>query len=265
MMSEIGKRLFCFIGKRVTDMIFHGNRSNYGEPIGILMNDTHFPRVPGDIGNANTFRFPVRYKLMKGAWYGTVVADPDYSFIQKYIDAANELADDGCKAVATSCGFLALFHKEVSSAVKVPFISSSLLQVKYVHDLLPKGKKVGIVTVNSEKLTQRHFEAVGISDIPMAVAGLQGTYLGELLAVHRPDLDYDKAEKSMLDVTAKLCTENPDIGALVFECTNMPPYSHAVQMACKVPVFNIITLINYVAMAVDQQPYSNYQPYYGFL
>lgn len=33
-----------------------GGYTNYGQDIGILMLDTRFPRIIGDIGNANTFR-----------------------------------------------------------------------------------------------------------------------------------------------------------------------------------------------------------------
>lgn len=46
---------------------FKGGYTNYGQTIGILMLDTIFPRLPGDIGNAETFDFPVKYKIVKGA------------------------------------------------------------------------------------------------------------------------------------------------------------------------------------------------------
>lgn len=43
--------------------IARGNSNIYGFPIGmILMLDTAFPRIPGDIGNALTWDFPVLYK-----------------------------------------------------------------------------------------------------------------------------------------------------------------------------------------------------------
>ena len=48
-------------------MIVTGGKNVYGESIGILMLDTKFPRIPGDIGNALTFPFPVRYRKVSGA------------------------------------------------------------------------------------------------------------------------------------------------------------------------------------------------------
>jgi len=38
-----------------------GGFNQYGFTVGILMLDTRFPRIPGDMGNAATFPFPVRY------------------------------------------------------------------------------------------------------------------------------------------------------------------------------------------------------------
>ena len=42
-----------------------GGRHIYGYPIGILMLETRFPRIPGDIGNATTWDFPVLYKIVE--------------------------------------------------------------------------------------------------------------------------------------------------------------------------------------------------------
>lgn len=43
-----------------------GGHTNYGFLVGIMMLETRFPRVPGDIGNALTFSFPVLYKVIPG-------------------------------------------------------------------------------------------------------------------------------------------------------------------------------------------------------
>ena len=48
-------------------MIVKGGYTNYGQEVGILMLDTFFPRIPGDMGNATTWPFPVLYRVVKGA------------------------------------------------------------------------------------------------------------------------------------------------------------------------------------------------------
>ena len=45
-------------------MLVKGGRPFYGEALGILMLDMHAPLIPGNVGNANSYNFPVRYKIL---------------------------------------------------------------------------------------------------------------------------------------------------------------------------------------------------------
>ena len=119
-------------------MIVKGGRTNYGEPIGILMLDTKFPRIFGDIGNAETFSFPVRYKRVVGATPQRVVKEADPSLIEPFIEAAKELEQKGVSAITTSCGFLAIFQDYLADAVDIPVFTSSLIQVPLVYRMLKK-------------------------------------------------------------------------------------------------------------------------------
>jgi hypothetical protein len=50
-----------------------GGKNVFGHPIGVLMLETKFPRIPGDVGNATTWDFPVLYKVIKNATPDAVV------------------------------------------------------------------------------------------------------------------------------------------------------------------------------------------------
>ena len=52
--------------------------------------------------------------------------------------------------------------------------------------------------------------------------------------------------------------QNPEIGAIVLECTNMTPYAAAIQEQTGLPVFDIYTLVNYVYYAVVRKGFSGY-------
>ena len=228
-----------------------------GPAIGIIMLDTLFPRIPGDVGNPDTFSFPVRYKVVKGANPTRVVKDADPLLLQGFIDAANDLERAGVKAIATSCGFLAVFHRELVDAVNVPIFTSSLLQVHLAQAIIKKEQKVGIITAHRQSLTRKHLAGVGIESYPMAIIGMDETE--EFAAVFiegKETVDVEKCRREMVSAAEKLVDKHPDVGAIVLECTNMPPYAKAVQQVSGRPVFDVVTMINYAHATVVKQSFA---------
>ncbi|HEV3493015.1 MAG TPA: aspartate/glutamate racemase family protein, partial [Reyranella sp.] len=126
------------------------------------MLEARFPRIPGDMGNATTWPFPVLYKVVKGATPESVVLKGAAGLLPNFVEAAAELVHHGAEAITTNCGFLSLFQKELAAHVKVPVATSSLLQVPWVQATLPPGKRVGVVTVSASSLTPKHLEAAGV-------------------------------------------------------------------------------------------------------
>ena len=223
-------------------------------PVGILMNRASFPRLPGDIGNPATFPFAVRYRMVPGTTYHDVVeALQEERLLVPFIAAAQALEQEGVCAITTSCGFLAMFQKEVAAAVNIPVFCSSLLQGGFVSDQLPEGKILGILTANSEKLTERHFKGVGIDRVEKVVYGMQGTHFYHIFVDNNTDLNFELAQQEMVDQAKKMVAEHPNVGAIVFECTNMPPYAKAVQEATGLPVYDITTLANYVMESANRK------------
>src|SRR5439155_773798 len=129
-----------------------GGFNQYGFTVGILILDTRFPRIPGDVGNAATFPFPVRYHRVSGADPDLVVRRGAEGLLPAFVQGARALEGEGVGAITTSCGFLAKYQQELAAAVRVPVFTSSLLMVPLVHRLLPAGRRVGIMTVNAAAL-----------------------------------------------------------------------------------------------------------------
>ena len=102
--------------------VIQGGQTNYGFRVGILMLETQFPRIPGDIGNASTFSFPVLYRVVKGASPSRVVMEGDSGLIEPFLVAGRDLIKEGAKVIITGCGFLAKFSE--NSARPCPFRSS---------------------------------------------------------------------------------------------------------------------------------------------
>ncbi len=234
--------------------VIQGGRTNYGFLVGILMLETKFPRIPGDVGNATTFPFPVVYRIVKGASPTRVVMERDPALIEPFVVAGKELIKEGTKAIITSCGFLAMFHREFSQALSVPVFTSSLIQIPLVYHATG-GRRVGVLTANSEALTERHFESVGASGIPVAVEGIQDSYFGKVLLNDKEELDRASAEKDVVEAAKRLVKKSSDIGAVVLECTNFPPFAKSIQEAVRLPIFDIITLTNMAYKAAQREAY----------
>jgi hypothetical protein len=230
-------------------MKMKGGHTNYGEDVGILMLDTTFPRPPGDIGNAYSFDFPVRYKIVKGAVQGKIMGhEPDADLIQPFIVAAQELEREGVRAITTSCGFLAPFQKTLAAAVNIPVFASALIQAPLIHAMLPPHKKIGVFTERAEYISDKHFQGVGWStkSISAHVKGMKpNAIFPQVYIGNGPELDTDILVAEMVQMTEEFMNECPDAGAILFECTNMCPFSRHVHEFSGLPVFDINTMINW--------------------
>ena len=222
--------------------------------IGILMLETTFPRIRGDIGNPQTFPFPVLYQTVDGASPQKIVIEPDAELIDGFIDAGLSLVAKGVKAITTSCGFLALFHRELINALPVPVFTSSLLQVHLANAVIRSDQKIGIITANKKSLTDEHLAGVGIQNYPLAIVGMEDAR--EFSAVFiggKASLDERVCQSEMLSAANQLMRVHPDTGAIVLECTNMPPYADKVRQATGLPVFDVVTMVNYVHSLVSSR------------
>jgi hypothetical protein len=214
--------------------------------IGLLRLDTAFPRPVGDVGNPNTFGFPVRAKVVRGATATRAVHGPAGALLAPFVAAGRALADDGAVAIATSCGMLAPFQRELAAALPVPFAASALLQLAWLAPILPGGRRAGVITIDAAALGAHHLRAAGAPpDTPVAGIAPDGELAGVIFG-DRPHLDRDLADAEVLDAGRRLCAAAPDLGAIVLECTNLPPYRDALMRATGLPVYDSNTLLRWL-------------------
>jgi len=211
--------------------------------LGIVMLETRFPRPPGDIGHPRTFAFPVRTRIVRGASPQRVVVERDASLLAPFVAAARELEAEGAAALTTSCGFLALFQRELAAAVAVPMWTSSLLLVAEIEARWADGRRVGVVTADAASLGADHLRAVGARvDTPIEGLAPDSRFRDTILN-DRAGLDVDEAERATVAAARRLVARHPEVAAIVLECTNMPPYADAVRRATSLPVHDITTLV----------------------
>ena len=228
-------------------IIAKGGKALYGAPLGILMLEARFPRIPGDMGNATTWPFPVLYRVVRGATPERVVLHAASGLLDNFLEAAAELVADGAEAITTNCGFLSLFQAELATHVRVPVATSALIQVPWVQALLPPGQRVGIITVSAGSLTPRHLAAAGVpADTPIIGTEDGREFFRVLIRGEKQDMDIALAAADILDAGRTLLARHRDIGAIVLECTNMPPYAFALRESLGLPVYDVYSMITWL-------------------
>ena len=231
---------------------------NYGEAIGILLLDFVAPFIPGDVGNATTYNYPVRYKLVEGLTFDRLL-NKDRSALDILIKAAKELQNEGVRAITADCGFFALFQKEVAEALDIPVFLSSLLQAPFISTTIGKGKKVGIISAVGSSLDQTFFDAVNINGADVIVRGLEDQeHFSKFGIEESGTFDSEQIEEEVVTVAKDLIKQNPEIKAILLECSMLPPYGKAVQDATGLPVFDFITMIDHVYTAVVKKRYEGF-------
>ena len=213
-------------------------------PLGILMLDTRFPRIVGDIGNAASFEFPVIFRRMEGIGSADAVsAHPDRPRVLAALEAnARALAADGAIGLSTSCGFLALYQDDLAAVSPVPVATSALLLIKQLARERT-GKRVGVITASARNLTPAHFAAVGApTDTPFVGLPEESSFARTFIG-NATTLDRDQVEREAVSAGRELLARHPGVDTIVLECTNLPPYKPALQAAVGLPVFDVLDLL----------------------
>jgi hypothetical protein len=211
--------------------------------LGLLRLDTRFPRPVGDIGNPNTHPFPVRQFVVAGATAERAVRGEAATLLAPFVAAGHRLVEDGAVAIATSCGFLAPFQRELAAALPVPVAASALLQVPWLAPMLGTGRRVGVLTIDAAALGASHLAAAGASpDTPVEGIDPTGELCGAIFG-DRPSFDRDRARREVVEAGQRLVARHPEVAAIVLECTNLPPYRLALARATGRPIFDSNTLL----------------------
>ena len=224
--------------------------------VGILLLDTRFPRPPGDLGHPATWPFHVRFATVRGADVERAVRRGGEGLLEPFVEAGRALAGEGVAMLTTSCGFLAPFGPTLARRCGVPVVASALMQVPWVECALPPGRRVGILTIAASALTPSVLRAAGVAP-GNPIGTVEGGTFARTILDDRPTLDMEAARREHVAAARDLVRAHPEIGAIVLECTNMPPHAAAIAAAVGLPVFSIVTLVTWLhsgLVPIEHQP-----------
>lgn len=236
------------------------NAESYGHAVGIILVDVRTPFIPGDVGNASTYPFPVVYRTVPEVTLERLIEQGDKSLTDNVINTARELENMGVRAIASDCGYMIHFQAEVAAAVSVPVIMSSLIQLPMLERSIGPERKIGVICANKPRLTNDMLALAGLHDPGrVVIRGMQDSaaFRSPILD-EEPLLDDELIEKDITDTARELVAAHPEVGPILLECSNMPPYAHAIQRATGRPVFDFTTLIGVYFAAAFRRPFAGF-------
>ena len=229
----------------------------FGETVGLLVFRPWYYCIaqPGHMANLRTYDFPVRMAFVDDPFDpdGFLTGRPDWKGwnLPNWIHAAQQLEEDGVRAILAGCGLTSNIQKEIAAAVSVPFYSSTLVFIPEILDALPEDRGVGILTVSKEQLCGHNmasFRSCGIEDERRVfIAGMnESPHAEQWLTMTTPDYDFENVRDAVVKTATQLIEDNPSIATLVLECTDMPPYTDTLRRETGLPVFDPVDMVRRV-------------------
>jgi len=181
--------------------------------------------------------------------------DPELE--EAVIEAAKALEAQGVRGISSDCGYFINYQDAVARAVRIPVYLSSLLQLPFISACIGRSRPIGIICANAGALGNRVLEMTGLGNQrEVLIKGMRDEPIfGSSVTGDCVQLDPDLIEQEVVAVARRMLNEQPELGAILIECSMLPPYARAVQDATGLPVFDFLTMIDYHEKAAHRRGY----------
>jgi Asp/Glu/hydantoin racemase len=252
-------------GHNEDDLSWWDGRNVGGVTIGLIQFRANLPMMPGNMGNATTFDFPILYRELNADSIFDIMAEqPTENFTSAAIEAAKWLELQGVRAIMGNCGFFGTYQKAIQAELEVPFFGSSLMLLPMIVQSMPPSKKVGVITANGPILKEvPAVENSGLStedkENRIVIMGCEdGPEFSGAIMANTGRYNPARVENEIVSVAKRLVSENKDIGAILLECTELSPHAVAVQNAVHLPVWDYTTLTKWIYSGCIRRPFTGH-------
>ncbi len=219
-------------------------------PKGLLQLET----LKGNSTNPASYPFEMNMVHVPGANTGSIILHPSEEVLNHMIDISKELIEDGVCAIATSCGFNAIFQEKLKESLDVPVLSSALLQIPLIQNIIGKDKSIGVITANSKALTDEHFRQCGVAeDTNTYMMGMENSKEWNKIFEYPDDsFDMDKVTEEVIATAVKGVKDCGNMGAILLECTDLPPFAESIREKTGLPVFDFISMLAWMGLSLGE-------------
>jgi len=235
--------------------------------LGVVRLDYDYPPALGDIDHPGSYAYDVFYRAVPGLTFamcqnavpktGTPLPD---DVMKGFVEAIKYLDQDkNVSGITADCGFFFNLQDEARKHTKKPVFMSSLCAAPSVAAAYAKDELIAIFTANStslEPMRELIKEECGIDpeDKRFVVVGCQDVPIFGKAVADGLKVDWEAVTPHMVKLAQDTVKANPQLRAIIFECTELPPYSDAVREATGLPVFDSITTSNAFIASMQDNP-----------
>ena len=230
--------------------------------LGIMsIEDMYIPILPGNVMNGFTYDYPVQLQFVKGLKSADLFAGKEEVYTG-ILEAAKELQKYGVRAITGACGFFGNYQSRLAAELDIPVALSSLVSLPWIAAMLKPNEKIAVLTANGGSCTEKLLKSCLVPDEVIDRLIIRGMefypQFGETIIGNKGGFDNAKVKQEFASLSADLVNEYPEIGAFLLECTEMPPYAHIVQAVTQRPVYDFISMLNWVASGLCRKPFSGW-------
>ncbi|KAK3235754.1 hypothetical protein CYMTET_54067 [Cymbomonas tetramitiformis] len=227
--------------------------------VGVLRLEYHYPPLPGDIDHPDSFGYKVLFKQVDGLTFEMAQSGKMTPAVAKNMDASIAwLEKRDVVGITGDCGFMMAFQVYVRQRANCPVFMSSMLQCSMLTAAFDKESVFAIFTANSKSLQPnikwlltecgvdvpvRRFRIIGLQDVP----GFDAVAAGEAV-------DPYIVQPGIIKVVTDLQDDEPELAAVILECTELPHYADAIRAETGLPVFDAITMVDYFHSSCADNP-----------
>ena len=221
-----------------------------GQSVGILCLDSHYELLHGNVQHAASFPFPVQYEPISCDDLSLLFSG-DPALARLLVEGARRLEGRGADIICGACGSFVFHQDEVRAAVGVPVFLSVMLLAPLLLATLPPGAKLGVICASLPSMNERAFAAAGIPEpARLAIAAMCGRTEFDRMLAGAASIDRDRLEAETVAAAVELVAGAPETGAILLQCSDLPPFAAAIARATARPVFDMVGLIRFAHAAL---------------
>lgn len=257
-------RNWCCIAPECDTDLICANEGQYvtGQPIGLLQTHSWMPKPPGHVSCKASYPYPVRHMPVRELIAESLIAN-EQGLIPNLVEAGERIEREfGARIIGSSCGYFGNYQKEVADCLHTPTYLSSVIQAPWALSAMQPEQKLGVICADETKMTFELMESCGCTRADYERCVVYGAQDNPMFHFMRQNLGHYNIAmfgEELVALAKKLVIEHPEVGAILLECTEMPSYAAPIQAATNLPVYDYITLLNFLKETVC------HKPHYGFI